>query len=133
MMEKITPIPTPTSQPYFDGCRTGELRIQFCEHCESYQFYPRVLCAGCGSESLEWRTASGRGTIASFTIVRRAVSKAYEVPYVVALIDLVEGVRLMSHIVDVDVEHVRVGQSVTVHFEPWGGDVTLPVFRLLDQ
>lgn len=68
--------------------------------------------------------------IASFTVVRRAVSPAYQAPYVVALIDLAEGPRMMSAIVDAEPEQLAVGVTVAVDFQAWSDDISLPVFRL---
>jgi len=73
---------------------------------------------------------SGKGTIVSYTVVRRAVSEAFTAPYVIALIDLVEGPRMMSQIVDTEPEALTVGQSVSVAFEAWSDDIKLPVFKL---
>ena len=73
---------------------------------------------------------SGKGTIASYTVVRRAVSEAFTAPYVIALIDLVEGPRMMSQIVDTEPEALAVGQTVSVAFEAWSEDIKLPVFKL---
>jgi uncharacterized OB-fold protein len=73
---------------------------------------------------------SGKGTIVSYTVVRRAVSEAFTAPYVIALIDLVEGPRMMSQIVDTEPEALAVGQSVSVAFEAWSDDIKLPVFKL---
>lgn len=106
--------------------------MQFCTACEAYQFYPRVACSACGGSSLDWRQVSGNGRIASFTVVRRGVSSAYETPYIVALIDLEEGPRLMSHVVDVEPDdlRLRVGAMVLVKFQDWADEVAMPVFRL---
>ena len=128
-MQRPLPTPSPLEQPYFDGCREGELRLQTCNHCHRAQFYPRVLCSHCGHDDLSWQPASGLGVVASFTVARRAVSQAFEAPYVIALIDLEEGVRLMSHVVDVDPDAVTVGLPVTVAFEAWSEDVTMPIFK----
>ena len=132
-MQRTLPPLTDLTRPYWDGCAAGELKIQRCGDCGEHQFYPRVICAHCTSRNLAWVTASGRGRIASFTVVRRAISKAYEAPYVVALIDLEEGVRMMSTMVDADPERVSVGATVTVDFENWSDDVRLPVFRLANS
>ncbi len=130
--DKIQPRPTALSEPYWQGCREGELRMQFCSACHRYQFYPRVMCSACGAPELEWRALSGRGRIASFTVVRRAVSAAYEAPYIVALIDVEEGPRLMSHVVEVEAEdpRLRVGAPVSVEFRDWSDEVAMPVFRI---
>ena len=71
-----------------------------------------------------------RGTIASYTVVRRGVSADFEAPYVIALIDLAEGPRMMSQIVDADPDALAVGLSVKVDFAAWSEEITLPVFRL---
>lgn len=132
---KIQPRPTATSEPYWQGCAAGELRLQFCAACTRYQFYPRIICSACGGRELEWRPSSGNGAIATFTVVRRGVSAAYEEPYVVALIDLDEGVRMMSqlHLADVDDPRLQVGARVKVAFTPWSDETTVPVFHLEDK
>lgn len=129
MADRIEPTPTPLSEPYWEGCRAGELRLQQCAGCQRHQFYPRLMCSRCGSRDLSWQRASGRGTVASFTVIRRGVSDAYPAPYVVALIDLQEGVRMMSTLVGVDPDAVRVGDPVQVEFETLSEAIALPVFR----
>ena len=101
---KILPPATELSRPFWEGCRAGELRLQHCGDCGRFQFYPRTVCSHCDSTALTWRAVSGNGRIASFTVVRRAISFAYDAPYVVALIDLEEGPRMMSSVVGVDPE-----------------------------
>jgi hypothetical protein len=83
------------------------------------------------SEQLEWREASGRGTVETYTIVTRAVSDAYaaDVPYVIALITLEEGPRMMSNVIGCDVEIVKCGLAVEVIFEQWSAEITMPKFR----
>ena len=127
-MEKILPSPSPVSKPYFDACQHGQLLLQHCSDCDRSQFYPRVMCSHCGGASLGWREASGKGNVASFTVARRPVSKAYEAPYVIAVINLHEGVQMMAQLAGVDVNDNLVGLPVMVQFEPWSDDVSLPVF-----
>ena len=129
---KIQPRPTTVSEPYWQGCSDKELRLQFCTSCNKHQFYPRIVCSTCGSSELEWQKASGQGTIASFTVVRRGVSEAYTAPYLVALIDLAEGVRMMSQVLTSkpDDGRLRVGANVAVSFVAWSPDMTVPVFTL---
>ena len=129
-MERTLPPVTPLTQPWFDGCARGELLLQHCSHCGEHQFYPRILCSHCGKADPDWATASGRGHIASFSIVRRGITRAYEAPYVVALIDLEEGPRMMSTVIDCDPETIAIGQAVAVAFEAWNDDITLPVFTV---
>ena len=130
-MNKTLPPMSDLAEPFFAGARDGQLRLQQCRSCKQYQFYPRTICSHCSSGEIDWATASGEGVIASFTVVRRAVSKAYEAPYVVALIDLAEGPRMMSALVDVDPESVAIGQSVTVAFADWSEDISMPVFKVV--
>ena len=125
---RTLPPVTATAEPYWEGCREGELRLQRCTRCERFQFYPRIVCSHCGHDELQWEPVSGRGRVASFTVVRRGISPAYTAPYVVALIDLEEGPRMMSEVVDCDPDSVAVGASVAVRFEPWGAEQELPVF-----
>ncbi len=128
---KNLPVESAETAEYWAGCRRGELLIQRCGHCGRHQFYPRLLCGACGHRGLEWVAASGRGSISSFTIVRRAVSEAYapELPYVVALIHLEEGPTMMSNVVDCAPEALRIGLPVTVTFKAWSAEMILPVFR----
>ena len=128
-MGKTLPPLTELSAPYFDGARDGKLRLQQCGECQQHQFYPRNICSHCGGDQLAWIDASGRGVIASFTVVRRAISDAYEAPYVIVLIDLEEGPRMMSSLIDADPGSVAIGDPVEVSFADWSEDITMPVFR----
>lgn len=131
--QRIAPKVTPLSRPYFDACNEGRLLIQQCNACLRWQFYPRQVCSHCGGGDLIWRQATGTGCVASFTVVRRAISKAYEAPYVIVLVDLDEGVRMMSQLRNVNVESVFIGQRVEVAFEKWVEDTSLPVFLPLKE
>ena len=119
----------PVEQPFFEGCAEGELRLQHCTVCGSYQFYPRVMCHHCWSRDLEWEEASGKGIILSFTVVRIAVSAEYEAPYVVALVKLAEGPTMMSQIRGCAPEEVKVGAGVHVAFADIAGRQAMPVFE----
>jgi uncharacterized OB-fold protein len=130
-MDKFLPRSTPESAPFWQGCRDHKLLLQYCLACGKHQFYPRVICANCMSEQLEWREANGRGNVETYTIVTRAVSDAYaaDVPYVIALITLEEGPRMMSNVIGCDVESVKCGVAVEVVFERWSDEITMPKFR----
>jgi uncharacterized OB-fold protein len=132
-VERILPRPTPLSQHYWDGCRQGELRLQQCTACDRYQFYPRIFCSHCGHAELGWQVASGRGVLASFTVVQRGITAAYPAPYIVALVDLAEGPRMMSTVVDQPADTLWVGAPVEVAFVEWSADFILPVFRLAGE
>ena len=129
-MERTAPSPGHLSDAFYAGCREGRLLLQHCVACNQWQFYPRIVCSHCGSRELAWGEAEGRGVIASFTVVRHPVSTAYTAPYVVALVDLAEGPRMMSHVVHCDPGDVAVGLAVTVDFEGWSDSLTMPVFKL---
>ncbi len=126
------PVATAVTEPYWEGCRRGQLLLQRCTSCGGSQFYPRTLCSGCGADTLEWAPASGAGEVAAYTVVRRAITPAFaeRVPYVVAIVRLAEGPQMMSHVVDCEPEAVRVGAAVQVGFEDLDGEASLPVFRL---
>ena len=132
-MTRILPRPTPLSQPYWDGCREGVLRLQRCADCARFQFYPRCICSHCTGTRLEWQTVSGRGVLASYTVVQRGISAGYPAPYVVALIDLAEGPRMMSSVTGAEPEELRVGAAVEVCFEQWSADIDMPLFRLTEH
>lgn len=129
-VEKFFPQRSPDTAAYWDACQRHELLIQRCSKCGVLQFYPRNVCTSCGSNSLDWVTATGRGKVLSWTIVRRAVSAAYadDVPYVIALIKLQEGVVMMSKVVACEPEAVHTGMAVEVNFEDWSEQVSMPVF-----
>jgi uncharacterized OB-fold protein len=121
------------SRPYWEGIAQGELRIQHCNSCQRYVFYPRSLCPFCHADTLSWVPATGRGTIYSYTVAHQAFgSFATDVPFIVALVELEEGVRMMTRILDAPREQVRIGVPVHVSFESRGEHLTLPYFRLVE-
>ena len=131
MNGKPLPPINPATQPFWDACAQGRLLLQHCGDCGHLQLYPRLLCAACGSRTLGWVEASGRGTVKTFTIIRRAVSAAFEpdAPYVVALVELEEGPTLMSNIIGRDPASVAIGQPVRVTFEARGEGIAVPQFE----
>lgn len=128
------PVPyrVPEAAPYWEGAKNGILRLQYCDSCQTARFYPRHLCPRCGSSKVSWRDACGRGNVFSSTVVHRGPTPAFKgrQPYVVALIDLAEGPRMMSNIVGDDADQTAIGDAVCVEFEP-RHDFMLPVFRRL--
>jgi uncharacterized OB-fold protein len=127
------PRPDTESAAYWSATLDGKLLVQRCTSCGHCQLYPRAHCLACRS-AVEWVEASGRGTVYSFTIIRQNLSRSFRhlVPYVVALVDLEEGPRLMTNIVDCDPVDVRIGAPVAVHFEPVSDEAALPLFRLTE-
>lgn len=130
-LQKPGPQASPLSQPFWDAAREHRLLLQYCPDSDRWVFYPRALDPHSWSTNLEWRQASGRGTVASFIVVHKPGHPAFveDVPYVVALIDLEEGPRLLSNVVECPVHQVRIGMPVRVHWVEQGG-VVLPMFRL---
>ncbi|WP_264739040.1 Zn-ribbon domain-containing OB-fold protein [Cytobacillus firmus] len=127
---KPMPVPDGDSNIFWQGCKENKLLIQKCSDCSKHIFYPRILCPHCFSEKIEWVESTGKGKVYSYTIARRGGGPAFkdEVPYAVALIQLDEGVRMFSNIINVDVEEVKCDMAVEVVFED-SGEFTLPKFQ----
>jgi uncharacterized OB-fold protein len=99
----------------------------------THLFYPRAICPHCHADELEWIVPSGRGTIYTYTDAHQAFGPfAADVPFVVALVELEEGARMLSRILDAPRERVTIGAAVSVTFEGVGEDLTLPYFRLVE-
>jgi uncharacterized OB-fold protein len=132
-MTELHPLPVPNadSEPYWAAAKEGRLVIQKCRRCEHLYFMPRHLCPSCWSPEKEWVTAVGKGTVYSFSIIHRAPLPSFkkDVPYVVALIELEEGPRMMTNIIGEGALDVKIGDPVTLCFED-RGDGKLPQFRL---
>jgi len=127
------PLPSPNadSLPYWNAAREGRLLIRKCAACQSLHFMPRYLCPVCWSDELEWIDSKGSGSVHSFTIIRRAPVSAFaaRVPYVVALIELDEGPRMMANVLGEDALSVRIGDRVGVTFEDRGDGAMLAQFK----
>lgn len=124
--------------PFFAGAREGKLRLQRCRACGTWAFPLRTRCQACGSSAMQWRDASGRGTIFSHAVLHRPYHPWHQgrLPLVLAQIDLAEGVRLQSNIVDLDADadadQIEAGREVEVAFETLAdGSGTVPVFKLV--
>jgi|SRR2546422_10242599 len=129
------PLPAPVanadSLPYWTAAREGRLLIRKCNVCGSLHFMPRYLCPVCWSDQLEWVQAKGTGSVHSFTVIRRAPAPAFapRAPYIVALIDLDEGPRMIANVIGEDALAVRIGDRVKVTFEDRGEGAMLPQFN----
>jgi uncharacterized protein len=132
-MEPSLPLPTANadSLPYWNAAREQRLVIRKCMACEAMHFMPRHLCPVCWSDRLEWVDSPGRGVVHSFTVVRRAPLPAFatRAPYVVALIELDEGPRMVSNVLGDDALAVKIGDRVEVTFEDRGDGAMLPQFK----
>ncbi len=127
------PKPTPETKPFWDALHDKRFELPWCTDCSKAHFYPRLLCPHCGSESIEWRAASGRGTVHTFVINHKA-ARGYEdkAPYVIAVIELEEGPRMLSTLVmqaTPTPQNVGIGMPVMLEHDEVTPQVTLPRFR----
>jgi len=125
MAERTIPAPpmNPEVQPFFDAAKQGKLLVKRCAACGEFHHYPRAICPFCGSDRTEWKEASGRGVIYSWSVLRRA-----NPPYALAYVTLAEGPTMMTNIVDCDLDKIRIGQNVKVVFKPTDGGPPVPTF-----
>ncbi|MFK7896260.1 MAG: Zn-ribbon domain-containing OB-fold protein [Myxococcota bacterium] len=128
-IETPLPIPTPLSKPHWDGCKEGKLRVQKCADCDAYVFIPAPCCSSCLGEDLRWVESSGRGVLYSYTVVHRPQQPTFEVPYIVAVVELEEGWHMLSNLTEVAPEAVEIGMPLEVVFEERSPEITLPLFR----
>ncbi len=122
---------TPTFDPFWAGTRHGELRLQHCQACGSHMLYPRLRCPDCGSVDLDWKRASGKARLHSYVSPPVPASeRAGDPPYVIAVVELDEGVRMMSKLVGLppDSTALPADMRLEVVFEP-RGDEMLPAFK----
>jgi uncharacterized protein len=127
---RALPAPDNASRHYWQSAAEGRLVLQRCTSCGVHQFYPRALCVACAGET-EWVDASGRGALHTYTIIRQNRSPAFAAlsPYAVGIVELDEGVRMMSNIVECDVEELEVGMALEVLLLKAADDVGLPFWR----
>ncbi|MDQ7783052.1 MAG: Zn-ribbon domain-containing OB-fold protein [Desulfomonilaceae bacterium] len=127
------PIPQiqPWSAPFWEGTKKHELLIQECAECGARIFYPRKYCPECWSSNMGWSRARGRGRIYSHTTTMTGVETKFleDLPFVLAIIDLDEGVRMTGNVVDCDPDDVSIGMEVEVVFDDVTSEITLPKWR----
>ncbi len=128
---KPVPVPDEVSAPFFDGARQDRLILQHCATCDRWSFPVRERCPHCFAAKLAWRPASGRATLYTFTIMHQVMNPGFatSVPYNVAQVDLDEGVRMTSNIVDIANDQLRIGMKLQAVFEDAGDGVKLPKFK----
>ncbi len=125
MNERILPAPpvTPESAPFVEAASAGKFLLRRCTSCGRAHWYPRAVCPFCfGAAS--WEEVSGRGTIYSFSVMRRV-----DPPYVIAYVTLDEGPTMMTNLVECDFDALRIGQRVQLAFRPTEGGALVPCFR----
>jgi len=130
---RALPVATDLTKPFWQAARQGKLVVQRCATCGTHQFFPRPFCLDCMSTDIEWVQTKGEGSIYTYTINRRGSNSFMndQVPYVVAMVTLKEGVRLMGNIIDSPIDQVRIGARVRVVFEKIDDEISLPQFQLL--
>lgn len=126
-----TPPQAPWTAPFWKAAQEGVLLIQQCPSCIHHIFYPRRHCPYCGAPKVNWVQASGRGTVYSFTVVENNAPSAFleQMPFIIAIIQLEEGVRMMSALVACDPADARCEMPVEVTFERVSGELSLPKFK----
>ncbi len=118
------PVVTAETRAFWDAARAHRFVVPTCSACGKAHWYPRAMCPFCDSDRIEWRSASGKGTIYSFSVMRRAKE-----PYSIAYVTLAEGPTMMTNMVDGDFDALRIGQPVSVVFAETENGPPVPMFR----
>jgi uncharacterized protein len=128
--KKPLPQPDAVSGPFWKAAAEGRLLHQRCPACAHRQFYPRAVCTACGADP-EWAESSGRGTVHTFTVIRQFGGAGFveELPYVVAMIELEEGVRMLGNVTDCVVTDVYIGMPVTAWVVLAEEGIGIPLWR----
>ncbi len=133
MADYQKPLPTPTSdsRPYWEAAKRHELMMQKCQDCRSVYFPPAVSCAYCSSMNVEWVKLSGKGKVYTWNVFHRAFhpSFANDLPYACVVVELEEGPRIISSLVDCKPEEIQFDMPVAVVFEDVTEEVALPKFK----
>jgi uncharacterized OB-fold protein len=126
-------IPVPRKYLDFEGFWTGadqgKLVLQKCSDCGEWCHIPKPMCPNCHSVEKEWVPVSGKGTVYSWVTYNESPHPAFKVPYSVVLVELSEGMRIISNLVDVDPDEIEIGMPVEVTFDEITEGVTLPKFK----
>jgi uncharacterized OB-fold protein len=128
---RFEPPVTDVTAPFWEATKHRELLVQWCTACEEPVFFPRAVCPRCLETTLEWRPSTGRGTVYAVTVEHQAQNPlmAARVPYAVALVDLDDGIRMMSNVVGCDPHFVTIGMAVAVTWESMTDGRNLPLFE----
>lgn len=121
----------PEGREFFEHCAAGRLCVQRCLECNALRHYPRPLCTSCLSPRWEWVQCTGRGTLYTYTVIRQNLNPRFRdrLPYVVAVVELEEGIRMLAGLRDADPERVRVGMPLVVDFATDVDGRVVPWFR----
>jgi uncharacterized OB-fold protein len=133
MSDYAKPLPSVNldSEPFWESCRRHALTLQQCVNCRKFRYPPRPLCPECHAPDAEWQRIKGEGHVYAAVVVNHSYGPAWQdsVPYNVSLIELAEGVRIWSNVVECVPEDVRIGDRVTIVYDDVTADTTLPKFR----
>jgi uncharacterized OB-fold protein len=131
--KKPLPVPDPLTKIYWDSVKAHAMQMQQCDACHKFVFYPRNVCPHCGSRNLSWKPVSGKGKVYGFTISHQKGMPVFgaEAPYTVAVVELEEGVRMMTNLIGIepDPDKIKVGMAVVVHYDDVTETITLPKFK----
>jgi uncharacterized OB-fold protein len=133
--ENPSPKPLPVLQgltgEFYGWCKKGELRFQQCKPCRAWRHVPREMCAECGSTEWEWAPSSGRGRVFTWTTTAVALHPAFKgaTPYAPVVVEMDEGVRIVSEMVDCPPDELAIDMPVEVIFDAVTPEVTLPKFK----
>ena len=128
--DRIIPQPTPETQHYWNGATRGELLLQTCNSCSHTYFPPRPFCPECGSRDVQVIKASGKGRLYSY-IINHMKAPGYEPPFAVAVVELEEGPRIMTNILECEPtpEALQLDMPLEVTFEKLSDKISLPQFK----
>jgi uncharacterized OB-fold protein len=133
MSNYAKPIParTPELEPFFAAAQRRQLVIQRCRQCGKHRFPAREICSECLASEVDWVPVSGKGEVFSFNVMHQVYHPGFaaEVPYAVVVIKLAEGAKMISNLVGIAPEAIRIGMPVEVVFEDISAEITLPKFR----
>jgi uncharacterized OB-fold protein len=131
MAELPLPVPSEDNQPFWDYLNQGELRIQRCTNCGLLRHTPRPMCPRCHAFEHDWAPMSGRGSVYSYNVTRQPIHPALvdRVPFATVLVELEEGPRLTSNLVDVAPDAIEIGMPVELVFQRASDEITLPLFK----
>lgn len=124
---KPIPTPTPVTRPFWDGLNEQQVRLQQCNPCGQWIHYPRSRCPGCLSDDIQWHDVDGIGVVYTFTVTEQPTAPHFsdEVPQKLAVVELPQGVRLTTTLVNVAVSDITVGMAVKPYFDALDADTTL--------
>ena len=130
-LPKPRPVPTPVSEPFWAALRDERIELQRCDACARWVYYPRSRCPACLSDRLTWTPVDGIGSVYTFAVAEQPTAPPFadEVPQLLAVVELTEGVRLSTTLVDVEPGAIRIGLPVQPVFDHGDDGITLLRFR----